>query len=835
MRGRTALVIFAAAASVGAIAATCASTQRTPLEVPPLSAAPPLPKARAFRIAQPGDLIVGPAATGTIGDFRLENEQVAFVVTDAPIAFGFADSGGNLVDAARRGGRDSISQIFLYLDETFPRQALYDSVTVGRAEGDLASIVSTGHDSADPRVHIVTEYLLHAADGFLTIRTTITNTGPTAIAGYEIGDAISWGQAEHFAPGFGFLFGTKIEAPWLAGVGDGVGYGYTARKGTLGGTHGSSWSDPILGVYELAPGLPVAVERYLIVGARGDVASVVGRIHALRDEETATLSGLVSEDGGAPLANARVEVWDASGKPCAIAESGDDGAYAVKLPIGDYRLGVGAPGRTALAQNAGGMYSSPDPTAVHLPHEGARHDFTVGKPSTIRYHVTADDRPGGSPAKLTFKGVAPTTDPYFGARYRAAGAANVVLTPSGDGTITVPPGTYTIYVSRGIEYDLGEQQVPVAAGETALLTVELHHVVDTTGYLSGDFHQHAIPSPDSSVALGDRVVANLAEGVEVAIATDHNQITDYAAAAAIIAADAPLRTVVGLEATTETEGHFNAYPLTRHPRAGRGGAPNVHEHTVPEIFAMLRGLESDIVLQVNHPRSGKSGYFDYAGFDPAAADAQGAKVDLGFDALEVVNGKRIDSFPRTLRDWFWLLSHGHIVTAMGNSDSHAIVGEECGYPRNFLGAGTDDPRALTDDALREIVKQKRDIIVSNGPFVTVREPGTKKSAIGRTFVRRPREAFDLDITVQAAPWVDVTRVEIYANGALYGKPIAVKTPRTDVVRYHATQHLAAQADTYFVIVVRGDASLEPVLSPSDFPVTPVALTNPIWLSIKSPK
>jgi len=45
-------------------------------------------------------------------------------------------------------------------------------------------------------------------------------------------------------------------------------------------------------------------------------------------------------------------------------------------------------------------------------------------------------------------------------------------------------------------------------------------------YVAADFHQHSILSADAPVSTRDRVLANAAEAVEVAVASEHNLVAD---------------------------------------------------------------------------------------------------------------------------------------------------------------------------------------------------------------------------------------------------------------------------------------------------------------------
>ena len=47
-----------------------------------------------------------------------------------------------------------------------------------------------------------------------------------------------------------------------------------------------------------------------------------------------------------------------------------------------------------------------------------------------------------------------------------------------------------------------------------------------SGYLACDFHQHTMLGVDAPTTTRDRVIGNVAEGVEVAVASEHNIVAD---------------------------------------------------------------------------------------------------------------------------------------------------------------------------------------------------------------------------------------------------------------------------------------------------------------------
>ena len=118
--------------------------------------------------------------------------------------------------------------------------------------------------------------------------------------------------------------------------------------------------------------------------------------------------------------------------------------------------------------------------------------------AVLRFEIhDEDDLP--IPGRLTFVGADGPGATLFtnpAARPRdLAVRKDVVYTLSGRGAITVPPGAYTVYASRGIEWSLDQVELEVAfeAGEEyASGPRPCEHEVDTSGWVSGDFHLHTL-------------------------------------------------------------------------------------------------------------------------------------------------------------------------------------------------------------------------------------------------------------------------------------------------------------------------------------------------------
>jgi hypothetical protein len=326
-----------------------------------------------------------------------------------------------------------------------------------------------------------------------------------------------------------------------------------------------------------------------------------------------------------------------------------DGTFGgVVLPVGDYELKVSSYERDDVLVTPVTVAASTD-TPVVIPAMSDR--------GTVAF--TVREKKAGMPflpAKLVFKGVTPTADPQFhrdiaallgsvdlqqetfggtqaGTSGHAAGQGNVVYTATGQGNIQIQPGTYDVYASRGMEYQVQRRQITVAAGGSTPVDFTLKRSVRTKGAISIDSHIHSGRSLDTSAALRDRVAAFAGEGVEVMISTDHDKNVDYSLFIDDFGLQPRMTSIIGNELTgsvpappafPNSYGHINAWPLTVSADDPRDGA--IHdEFTAPNwIFKRLRDVGAE-VIQYNHPRAGLSGitaigYFNNIGCGRCAND-----------------------------------------------------------------------------------------------------------------------------------------------------------------------------------------------------------------------
>ena len=221
------------------------------------------------------------------------------------------------------------------------------------------------------------------------------------------------------------------------------------------------------------------------------------------------------------------------------------------------------------------------------------------------------------------------------------------------------------------------------------------------------------------------------------------------------------------------------------------------------------------------------------------------------------------AYPGAIDDWFTMLGQGRHVTATGNSDSHGSSAE-AGLPRTYMKVGpTADGsmRGFSEASAMEAVRQGH-AFVTNGPFIELSINGHD---IGETVVASDG-TIEVKVKVQAAPWVDVTKVVIRRGGKDKLQPETLEVidvpASTELVRLETSRtYQNVPDDSYVVVTVQGEKTMWPVFTPYEIPsiqisdavsviggsfgfgnkwgkykpvlaqtVKPFAFTNPIWVN-----
>jgi hypothetical protein len=479
--------------------------------------------------------------------------------------------------------------------------------------------------------------------------------------------------------------------------------------------------------------------------------------------------------------------------------------------------------------------------AVDVTAEGEAHaDLVVSQPAGARI-LCVDAAGAAMPCKVTFERTDGSPPPDFGPAHAAGPARNQATTVDGIVEVPLAWGAYRVTASRGPEYSLAQSDVTLAPGQTIELRLSPRKVLDTSGYLACDFHQHTMLGADAPVATRDRVVSNAAEGVQVAVASEHNVVADLEPIVQGLHLERVLVSIPGDELTSDASrhpwGHVNAWPLRVDPSDPRGGAPAVRDRTPREVFEELRrAAPGDFVIQVNHPRAGQNGYFDQLGLDGATGEGTDPAYDPRFDALEVWNGRNVDARAKVLGDFFTLLRTKHPVTATADTDTHGIVGQEAGYPRTYVRVADNGPLdpwtpARTADVVHG-VKVLRDVVLTNGPMLRVSAGGAPIGGIAKGPV------VQVKVHVESAPWVVVDELRLLrasapdAAAAAMSQRITEKPNAAGALAADASFTLRTSTDDAFVVVASGARPMSPVLGAAgdaQAEITPWAMSGAIWV------
>ena len=227
----------------------------------------------------------------------------------------------------------------------------------------------------------------------------------------------------------------------------------------------------------------------------------------------------------------------------------DDGTITLNLPVGQYRLVARSLGRGTVELPATVSSGKVTEQTVFL-----------GPASRVHFSIRDHGEPNRYlPCKVQFLGMDGTPDPNLGVQIRAHGCDHQYHSEKGRFSVDVPPGKYRVIVTHGIEYSHHSTTIDLPPGRSVFVDATLERVVDTTGWISTDYHNHSTPSGDNYCGTDDRIINLAAEQVEFAPATEHNRIYDWWPHIRRLGLERELSTTVGLELTGPGT-HLNAFP-----------------------------------------------------------------------------------------------------------------------------------------------------------------------------------------------------------------------------------------------------------------------------------
>jgi hypothetical protein len=734
----------------------------------------------------------------------LENDRIRVVISAVDHALGSAASGGWIIDAATRGGSDSFGQASLVLrDADGIREPRHTQAEILPPAGDGgAGVRFIGEDTRVEEIRVETEYTLGSSDPFVRVRTTyfwVPREEGGELAAFDL---VRYGRANPFLPFRGFLAeGEEPDADSTSSggalllMGEESSYAWRSdacraisapSRGAIRFHLRPERSGERRLVFERRLDVVEGAEAVLPGGAPGDAYQ--GRVEAL--------------GSGRPVGGAVVEFRDASGLVSA-ALTRPDGSFRADLPAGDY---------TAAALFPGGR-------------EGPRKEFRAGgsrgetlllrteEPASIRFRVEGENG-APIPARLTIR------DGSGNRILRQRGRLPLVefaFAGDGIGTLTLPPGDYRLTASAGIESSIDERRADLRAGETEELSFRIRREVDTEGLLAVDLRVQTIGGLEGPSTLEEQMEATAADGLDAIVVADNGSIPsaipeDRAGA---------VRVLPGEEIWLAEVGRFGVFPLAPGEEIPPRGGEGAEGKGPASLFRLARSRGSSPLIQVHAPRHPGTGYFAAMNLDPVTGLSTNLEFDASFDLLEVADALEIKEASAVLSDWFHLLNIGHRVLATGNSGSAGRAAQPPGVPRNYVEAGASggDLSGIIDS-----IRNGR-IFLTTGPILRFRALGDR-SASG--LVQDSGGLVAVELRVDAAEWIDVDRVRIFANGSPL---IDRKVSREEGTRVlDLRESLAINGDAWLVAVASGSRPLDPVYrAPDGEPIFPVAVTSPIWV------
>ncbi len=776
------------------------------------------------------------------GDLVLRNEHLIAVIAN-PVATRNANMtvrgvGGCIIDLTERSAPND--QLSCY----FPGAGRYQFVG---ADGKPAEVrVSAGTTSVtleidalpvDGRPRLTVRYTLTDDAPFVLVETIYANPTDAAVSD-DLSDAIRADRT------FTFGFDADTDCFWADDEWFRQSYGVvvpgyevkgTGQRGTLLALNRNGSNR-----LELAPGQSHTVARK-IFPASSDLAR----------------KGLAAQLAGQKVATHVVDVIDRAGPvPQALVTLGIDGKrYGTGRTDLKGRLSFLRPTSGELAdlfQPRNFRAESIDGRTQigALTEDGGRTTIDLPAASYVAATITSVGL-DPIPAKVSFTGLEGTKDPDWGPDSGDTAVKNVYYTHNGTFRQPIAPGKYQVIVSFGPEYDAVFQTIEVPAGGEARLAAKLVRSVDTTGWISSDFHSHSSPSGDNTSSQLGRVQNLLCEQIEFAPCTEHNRIDTYVPHLEKLGVTRLVATCSGMELTGGLlpVNHQNAFPLLFKPRTQDGGGPVTDTDPVVQIerLALWDG-GSEKLVQMNHPNLPQIlGDRDLNG----EADAGFAKMFGFVDVIEVHPPQGIFTPPSRMADgklernpifhWMQMLNLGHRHTGVINTDAHYNY-HESGYYRNFIASSTDDPAKI--DTMGVVRASERgNVIVSTGPFLSVEATATTDD--GKVLKAIPGEDLaasegdvSLAIRVQCPNWFDVNRVQVFLNGRPekdlnFTRRTTPDRFTNETVRFDAKLRVPIKTDTHVIVATIGEGlELGPVMGPN-FPgkLPPVAVANPIFVDV----
>ena len=708
------------------------------------------------------------------------------------------------------------------------------------ATGSQIAVSVTAPGNND-RLSVTTTYLLNSKARALTIRTKYTNTSkktmtisPTdrirADGGKEwmkkspngTTDQF-WINDEYWQQAYGVIpnGGVKIQC------------NSDSRNSTLKYLSASG-SD----VLPLKPGKSKVVSRRIVP------RQFLPEVHS-HGQPRRRVRLTLSDQAGQAVSNAILELTS-DGKSYGVLRTNDDGRCIVRLPIGTTSATVHRYGEQ--------LESQPREITVDEGEGLLKVDWQLENyhPGNLVLKV-ADGEGNPIPCKIEIVGQGNATSPDFGPETAEYAVKNLRYSPDGHCEQPLSAGQYLLRVSHGPEFSAEEIEVEIRPGKTAEESVTLYRTIDTTGWVSSDFHSHSTPSGDNTSSQLGRVLNLVCEHVEFAPCTEHNRISTYQPHFEHLGIEQFISSVTGMELTGSPLplNHQNVFPLHHHPHHQDGGGPTTDSDVnrqVQRIAAWDDGSEK--LIQQNHP---DVGWLVYDKNGDGEHDEGHAEAIALIDVMEIHPVDRVLQIGKTddvtqeeaksnrIFKWLQLINQGKRIPGVVNTDAHYNF-HGSGWLRNWIQSSTDDPAKIDPMEMVHASEEGR-VVMSNGPFLRMNaSSGEAAAGVGEDLVAKNGKV-EVEVSVQCPNWLEVDTVFVLLNGRAREDLIFTKESHPDLFQkvgagskakqvFKKEISLNLESDTHLVAVAGGtNTTLGPVVGPSWQNRQPSALTNPIYVDV----
>lgn len=587
------------------------------------------------------------------------------------------------------------------------------------------------------------------------------------------------------------------------------------------------------------------IEEVIYVGNRGDVSSITDQIFT----NAVSVSGYVSD----PQVGLHIDQSD--GTPLTHARPDENGRFEFFLPQGTYQLRqIGSAKRRAIERFQVGE------NAVRLSPQ------PLSKAAQLLL-------PAGEAMRLVFVGVNGTPDPDFtdthtassviddeGEHFREA-VSQIFLAglPSDVSKVTLAPGDYRVYATRGPEYSLEKADISLEANHQVKLTIAIPELrMPTPNFIASDLHVHSGSSFDNTFSDAERVRTFVAEHGEVMVSSEHDLPFNLLPIIKAMGVERKITSIAAAEVTSlmptasnpYTGGHSNFFPYEPEPHAHRRGMVSHEQKRLREIIHAVKQKHPDVIVQLNHPRLNlalsdevpddyqnlinNAEYLEHMGaagypYNPnrpltsspnnslVERDAASGLRDIDFDLIEIINPGGIHHQARiraVRKDWISFLKQGERIVGTANSDSHTSAAQ-VGLPRTMV--------AMKDDRVSEFAQS--DFIAAlkagnaygtTGPFMEIALSGKK---MGETLQGASGQ---LSMRISSVDWIDIDTVKVQVNGS------TIKKYKLTKQAVHNLQlPIAFAQDSFVTIEVSGPAGEDYQAVYSG--LTPYAFSNPIYV------